>query len=297
MNTHKLTVTEWLRALRPLTWTASIMPVLLTSAYAFSLQEAYGTSVEWWLLPFIFIAVLSYQAGVNMVDFKWKIARKEDFLDEKKSPITQKPTEEPWQKIALGVLAFGTIIGLWLTYQTGWILLLFGGFGLIAGYNYYYYKNYGLARDLLVFTIFGPLIALGTFFVLTGELSLMVVLIAIPTGLVNCGILHTNIVRSILFDVKAGINSSAWPSDFRTSQWRYALFIFGAFLATGILVVFGTLPFWSLLILLAFPMALTNVKTMFKGLSKNMETVLALDEGTAKLQVVFTILLALGFFM
>lgn len=304
MSTHKTTTAEWIHAFRPWTWAASIMPVTLTAAFAFYLQRTEGLSVEWWLLPLIFIAVVAYQSGMNMTsdldDFKWKVDTK-DSLGEEKLLVTEKSTEKPWKKVAFCVLGIGTLIGFFLIYHLwqaghGLHLLWLGGFGLIAGYYYIYFKKYGLG-DLLIFTIFGPLITLGTFYVLTGELSLMAVLIAIPTGLINCGILHANHTRDISFDVKANVRSLASMAGFRAAQKLYAIFIFGAFLGVGALVVLGILPLLCLLILLVFPIALINVKTMFKATSDDPNTILTLDEMTGKLQVAFTGLLAVGIFV
>jgi len=304
MNNHKTTIAEWIHAFRPWTWAASIMPVTLTSAFAFYLQKSGGISVEWWLLPFVFLAVISYQSAMNMTsdldDFKWKVDTK-DSLGEEKLLVTEKSTEKPWKKVAFSVLGLGTLIGFWLTYHlwqagSGLHLLWIGGFGLITGYYYIYFKKYGLG-DLLIFTIFGPLITLGTFYVLTGNLSLMAILIAIPTGLINCGILHANHTRDISFDVKAGVKSLASIAGFCNAQKLYAIFIFGAFLGVGTLVVLGTLPLPSLLAFLVFPIALANVKTMFKASSEDPNTILTLDEATGKLQVAFTALLSLGIFI
>jgi len=301
MNNHKTTIAEWIHAFRPWTWAASIMPVTLTSAFVFYLQRTDGISVDWWLLPLILLAVVSYQSGMNMTsdldDFKWKVDTK-DSLGEEKLLVTQKSTEKPWKKVAFCVLGLGTLIGFFLAYHlwqagNGLHLLWIGGFGLITGYYYIYFKKYGLG-DLLIFTIFGPLITLGTFYVLTGGLSLMAVLIAIPTGLINCGILHANHTRDISWDVKAGVRSLASMTGFRNAQRLYAIFVFGAFLGVGALVMFGALPLPALLALLVFPIGLANVKTMFRGTSEEPNTILTLDEATGKLQVAFTALLSLG---
>ncbi|MCL2412716.1 MAG: prenyltransferase [Bacteroidales bacterium] len=304
MNNHKTTIAEWIHAFRPWTWAASIMPVTLTSAYAFYLQKSGMMSVEWWLLPLILLAVIAYQSGMNMAsdldDFKWRVDTTES-LGEEKLLVSEKSTEKPWRKVYVCVLGFGTLIGFFLAYHLwqaghGLHLLWLGGFGLISGYYYIYFKKYGLG-DLLIFTIFGPLITLGTFYVLTGQLSLMAVLIAIPTGLINCGILHANHTRDISYDIKAGIHSLASMAGFRSAQWLYAIFVFGAYLGVGILIVLNILPLTSLLVLLVLPIAIVNVKTMFKASSDDPKTILTLDEMTGKLQVAFTGLLSLGIFI
>jgi len=170
-----------------------------------------------------------------------------------------------------------------------------GGFGLISGYFYIYFKKYGLG-DLLIFTIFGPLITLGSFYVLTGELSLMAVLIAIPTGFINCGILHANHTRDISYDVKAGVRSLASMTGFKTAQKLYSFFIVNAFMGVASMVIMGVLPVLTLAVFLVLPMAIINMVTMFKAKEDQPTMILTLDEMTGKLQVAFTGLLAAGIF-
>jgi len=304
-NQHKTTTAEWIHAFRPWTWAASIMPVTLTAAFAFYLQQTgFISNVSWWLLPLIYIAVVAYQSGMNMTsdldDFKWKVDTTES-LGEEKLLVTQKSTEKPWKKVAFCVLGLGTLIGFFLAWRLwqaghGFHLLWLGGFGLISGYYYIYFKKYGLG-DLLIFTIFGPLITLGTFYVLTGGLSLMAVLIAIPTGLINCGILHANHTRDISYDEKAGVRSLASMTGFNVAQKLYAFFIINAFLGVATMVIIGILPVLALAIFLVLPIAIVNMKTMFKAKSDDPNMILTLDEMTGKFQVVFTGLLAVGIFV
>ena len=289
----------WLTATRPWSFPASTMPVVLTAAYLFFLQQVNNVSVTWWLLPFVFVAVVAYHAGLNMIsdlnDFKTGVDHEESLGY--KSPLVKKEVnEKKWKIVALYILGFGTMLGFFLTIKTDWHLLWIGGIGLIAGYFYHIFKKYTLG-DLLIFIIFGVLIVLGTFFVLTSELSMTAVFLSIPVGLITTAILHANYTRDIVWDLQAGVRTQASIVGLRNAKLEYALLISGGYLAVGLLAVFNVLPYLSLLVLLTFPIGLKNIKTMFKVSKENLEPILSLDEATAKLQLAFTLSLSLGIFI
>ena len=286
----------WIKATRPWTLQASVMPVILTASYIFFLQQDIAFFVNWALLPLVIFANVCYQAGMNMIsdvdDLKSGIDN-EHSIGHEKLLVKGKADIKTWKIVAHGWLALGTGIGIWLVFKSGYHLLWIGGIGLISGYFYNIFKKYALG-DLLIFTIFGLLTVQGTFFVLTSELSLTAVLLAFPPGLLITAILHANNTRDMFLDEKAGIRSRAFVLGFRGAQRRHAVLIFGAFLMVVIMAVSKILPYQSLLILLTLPIALANVKTMFKASPENLEPILSLDEATAKLQIVFTVLLSLG---
>jgi 1,4-dihydroxy-2-naphthoate octaprenyltransferase len=238
----------------------------------------------------IFIAVICYHAGLNMIsdlnDFKTGVDTEES-LGYKSPLVTGEINEKQWKKIAFFILGIGTGIGINLAWQSGWHLLWIGGIGLIAGYFYHIFKKYTLG-DLLIFVIFGILVVQGTFYVLTSELSVTALFLAIPVGLITSAILHANYTRDIVHDMQAGVKTQASIVGLRNAKIEYMFLVFGAYLAVILLVAFDILPYLSLLVLLTFPIGLIHVKTMIKVSKENLEPILNLDEKTAKLQLVFT---------
>ena len=289
----------WFKATRPWALPASTMPVVLTVAYLYFLQQTNELSINWWLLPFIFVAVICYHSGLNMVsdlnDFKMGVDTK-DSLGYKSPLVNGEVGEKKWLTVAFCILGVGTGIGFFLVWKSGMHLLWIGGTGLIAGYFYHIFKKHALG-DLLIFVLFGLLIVQGTFYVLTSNLCLTAVYLSIPVGLVTSAILHANYTRDTVHDLQAGVKTQASIVGLRNAQWEYAGLIFGAYLVVILLVVFNVLPYLSLLALLTFPLGLINVKKMFKVSKENLEPILALDEATAKLQLAFTCLLSLGIFI
>nr|MBS0037180.1 prenyltransferase [Saprospiraceae bacterium] len=99
-------------------------------------------------------------------------------------------------KLAIGLLVAATLIGLYLTWQTGWPTLAIGLVGAFMGYFYTAPPLRLVARrglgELTIVLAFGCMVTLGTFYVLTGELSWIAFLIGLPPGLLTANILLIN---------------------------------------------------------------------------------------------------------
>ncbi|MDR2906797.1 MAG: prenyltransferase [Bacteroidales bacterium] len=290
----------WFKSTRPWSLPASTMPVVLSAAYLFYDQEMEWTIVHWWFLPFVLIAVICCHLGLNMIsdfyDFKLGVDN-ENSLGYKSPLVKNEVDAEKWSAVALGILAVGALVGMILFAFSRWQLLWIGGIGVFAGYLYScFFKKHAMG-DLLIFVLFGLLIVQGTFYTLTSDLSLIAVFLAIPIGFITVCILHANNTRDIAYDSKVNFRSQAAVLGFRNAQWQYALLIFGAYLAVILMVVFTILPIWSLLVLFTLPIALANVRAMFKASKDNLEPIMFLDEATAKLQLAFTLSLSLGLFI
>src|SRR5690606_2157129 len=80
------------------------------------------------------------------------------------------------------LLIIGIILGLFLTFQTGYHLLWIGAIGIFFTIYYTKFKYIGLG-DLVIFIIYGPMIGLGTAYVMTNNLLWEVMLINVPIAL------------------------------------------------------------------------------------------------------------------
>ncbi len=100
------------------------------------------------------------------------------------------------KRLAIALLAAATFIGLYLTWQTGWPTLAIGLAGAFMGYFYTAPPLRLVARrglgELTIVLAFGCMVTLGTYYVLTGELSWLAFLIGLPPGLLTANILLIN---------------------------------------------------------------------------------------------------------
>ena len=194
---------ECVLASRPWSFTASIIPITLTSVVL-------GQS----LLSLAFLRVLSMgifiQAGANLsntyydyingVDSKENIGGDNTLVENRLSVKTMVTLSAICY--FLGVLSvFTDIINntqlLWI-FVSG-ILLAFFYTATPVG------LKYQAMGDLTIFICFGPLLMQGTSLVLTGEMNTLLHVYSVPIGLITENILHANNVRDIKVDREAGM--------------------------------------------------------------------------------------------
>src|SRR5690606_1080329 len=140
--------------------------------------------INWWFGILALLGVIFIHASGNLIsdyfDFKKYIDRKESFGS---SRMLVDGIFQPKTILTFGLvlLLIGIVIGLLLTCLTGIDLLWIGLIGVIGTYFYYQFKAIALG-DLLIFIIYGPLIGLGTAYVMTNALIWEVLLLNVPVA-------------------------------------------------------------------------------------------------------------------
>ena len=112
--------------------------------------------------------------------------------------------------LGISLLAASLLVGLYLTWQTSIYTLLIGLAGMAIGYFYTAPPVRLVARrglgELGIALAFGPLVTLGTAYVLTQELSLLAFLAGAPAGLLTANILLINEFPDARSDAMTGKN-------------------------------------------------------------------------------------------
>lgn len=283
----------WIQAFRPFSYTASVIPVLLGAALAVHLQQ----KSNWPLFPLILLASVLLQAGTNLVseyfDFKKGVDREETFGS---SRVLVDQLLLPKQVLFAGLVCFAVSVGIGMVFIVllGWKILLLGAIGLLGGFFYTAvpvgYKYLGLG-DLLVFCLMGPLMVIGSFYVLTYSYHHHVLVISLPVGFLVAGILSGNNLRDMAHDTQANINTTATVLGPRLARLEYSALTAGAFLSTLVMIGFGVLPLWSLMILPAILPAVKNIKAALNSTMDKPEDIAALDVQTAQLHTLLGLLL------
>ncbi|MEN6307411.1 MAG: 1,4-dihydroxy-2-naphthoate octaprenyltransferase [Anaerohalosphaeraceae bacterium] len=283
----------WLQAIRVFSLTASIIPVLLGAAWA-----AYeGTSADWRLMPLIIIASLSIHAATNLVseyfDYIKNVDKDYTFGG---SRVIIEGKLSPRQTLLGGLFLFAltAAIGLIFIYLRSWPILMLGVIGMLGGIFYTAapvgYKYFGLG-DLMVFILMGPLMVIGSCFVLTGTYNHNVLLVSLPVGCLVAAILSGNNLRDILHDTQAGITTTAGLLGHRFARFEYTALDIAAYLIVIFLCILGTLPLFSLIVLCTLPLAYTPIRSALKSHPDNPAPIASLDVQTAKLHLAFGVLL------
>ena len=294
----KHTLKEWFMVTRPWGYALSILPAALAVAYVFFENSITPLDVNWWYGILAVIASPILQAGGNMMsdyyDYKNNVDRKETYGSSRMLVNKQfEPREVYWFSISMMVI--GNIIGIYLLLNTSWHLLWIGLAGIIGSY-FYFFMKYRALGDLNIFIIYGQLISLGTYLVMTNALSWKMLLVAAAPGFLIVNVLHANNTRDIKHDSVAKIKTAAMLLGIKGSIIYYTVFTYGAYLLIGLCVVFGIQHWATLIIFISFPMALKLIKQMRTADKEKPENIQRLDEGTAQLVMVYMLLLVIGNF-
>ncbi|NMB50361.1 MAG: prenyltransferase [Bacteroidales bacterium] len=292
-------IKDWIIATRPWSFPASTMPALVTISYIYFLKDRIPAEINWWYGILAFIGACIFQASGNLIgdyfDFKYGVDRKESFgssrmlVDEIFSP-------KAILNYGFVMLTIGIGLGLYLFVHTGVDLLWIGAIGVLATFFYYKLKFVALG-DLVIFIVYGPLIGLGTAFVMTNRLMWNVVLLNIPIAFLVVNILHANNMRDIRDDGKAHIRTHAMALGMKGAKVQYLLLAVGAYLGVVLMVVFGMIHPLALIVFLSLPIELKNIKQVRKAEVENPELIKDLDANSAQLVLIFSLLFALANFV
>ena len=298
---------KWLISVRPFAFPASTMPVIFGSVGA----AAYGGyAFKPGLFILSFLGILILHSGANILS---DINDYRKGLDRVPTPVSGGVVrgiitmKEAW--ISSVILLFtGTLIGLYLVWKSGPLLLAIGGLGLLVGIFYTRGKKialkYHALGDLAVFLNFGILGSLGSWYVQSGTFSWIPVIWAVPMAMHVIAILHANNWRDIVSDKEGEIATVASILGDKGSLRYYAFMIFGPFaIVLGLIFLPGILPgnlpampLPFLLTLLALPLA---IKLWHKAIRRK-EPIdpldfIALDGATAQLNLAFGALCTVSF--
>lgn len=292
-STKSAWVRAYIQAARPFSFTASMTPVFLGAALV--LRD--GGSARWSLFPLVVAASLLIHTATNMVseyfDFRKGVDRP-DTLGGSRVIIDGLLTPRQVLTAGLGAFVVTTAMGLVFVAVHGWPILMLGLIGIAGGFFYTAapigFKYMGLG-DLCVFWLMGPLMVVGSFFVLTGAWSSEALAVSLPVGCLVAAILSGNNLRDIAHDVVADVHTTAGLLGHRRAAYEYAALVLSAYAITVLLVLFSVLSLWALATLLTLPMALRLVRAALASTPDNPDAIATLDVQTAKAHLAFGLLL------
>jgi 1,4-dihydroxy-2-naphthoate polyprenyltransferase len=292
-------VAIWVQAMRPFAFTTSVTPILLGAVLAWFLP---GSGAKLWVLfPVILLAGVLYHTGTNLVSDYYDYVRNIDRRDTMGgSRVLVEGLLAPRSLMIAGIAAFavGTLLGCVMLYYRGLPLLAFGVIGLIGGFFYcgwpIHYKYRALGEPM-VFLLMGPLMVLGSYYVLTGDLSWTVVMISLPVGFLVAAVLQANDIRDVEDDMASGISTASVIAGRRRAVLLYLAMVGGAYVSVGIMIVLTILPVWTLIVLLSLPLAIKVIRVVRKSSEgSDSASLAAIDAMTAQVHLAFGVLLIIG---
>lgn len=289
---NKTKFQSWILASRPRTLPAAVVPVMVGSALAIYQGIFFPVYSIIALLCSILI-----QIGTNFANDLYDHLKGSD-TKERKGPqrvlasglISVKEME--WGIFFIFLLAF--LLGLYLVYSVGLIILWIGVFSIVAGLAYTagpFPLAYNGLGDLFVFIFFGIVGTVGTYYLHVQQFNLLAFLISLPVGGLITNILIVNNYRDIEEDKSNGKNTLAVLLGKEFSRFEYVFFILVSFFVPFLLHFKYDFNFWIFLPYITLPVAITLVKMIyaFNGVQLNKTL-----ELTAKFSALFGLLLSIG---
>ena len=288
----KHTFKEWIIAVRPWSFPASAMPIIVTLAYLFWT----GAEINWLLGLWTLVGMVLFHCTGNVwsdyFDFKKKVDAEDTFGAKTMTTGMFKPEEI--RNLAIGFLVVSVACGLGLLAVTGLPLLWIGLAGVACTLLYPVLK-YNALGDFDIVMAFAFLPTLGTSYVATGAIDWNVLFVALPVGLITDGILHSNNSRDVMTDRRVGITTMAMSMGPEKSVWLFGFEMLFPYLWIAVLSMAGLLPVYTVVIFLTLPVAIGNARTMARSLKAGVEMIADLDVKTANLQLMFSVLLTAAF--
>jgi 1,4-dihydroxy-2-naphthoate polyprenyltransferase len=282
----------WWLAIRPRTLPAAAAGVVAGTALALH-DHAFR------LLPALaaLLVALLLQIGSNLANDVFDYERGSD-SGRRHGPVrvTQSGLLSPSQVKAgmLVVFASAGLLGLYLAFNSGWVVVLIGLAAIFSAVLYtggpFPLGYYGLG-DLFVFLFFGLACVSGTYFVQAGMVSSAAWWMSLPVGLIIVGILVVNNLRDLESDRLAGKHTLAALLGGSFAKGEYLAYLLVAFLCLPVLCAFGVLPWEALLCWLALPLAWKGARVVFTQTGRALNVALG---GTGQLTLAFSLLFLVG---
>ncbi len=297
----------WKEAVRPLSLTASLIPLLLGGAIAFYTIHTFNIM----LFLLTLIGGVMIQAGTNMIN-DWKDAERDNENVEGIRPFTGgsrmiqlglvSRSDMGFFGIVLCVIAF--LIGAYLVAVSGWGLIPLIFYGLFAGLFYTGEKGKfslinlapGIA-EFLIATTFGVMMTMGAFYVQTGYYSLQAFLISLPVAIFISNVLLINQFQDAASDMKSGKNTLVVRLGKRKAKNILVACFLVAYAIIALLPLLGYAPYTFYVAFLSIPFAVQAIRYAQKNYDKNSADLIPSNAHTAIAHLFTGLLLVFAFLL
>lgn len=282
----------WMLAARPRTLPAALAPVIAGTALA--LRD--GAFAPGPAIAAVLVALL-LQIGANFANDVFDFRRGADTA-ERLGPtrVTQSGLIAERQVLAatIAVIILAALAGFYLVLRGGLPILLLGIAAIIATLAYTggpFPLGYNGLGEVFVLIFFGFVAVAGTYYVQSLQLTATAIAVALPVGALVTNILVVNNLRDLETDRRAGKRTLAVRFGRAGTQREYLVLMVVAYLAPPLLWLTGALGPWTLLTWLTLPLAVRLVRQTRQEVGRALNKTLG---GTAQLELLFSILFAIG---
>lgn len=216
----------WIKAARPQTLAAAFVPVMVGAALAVH------DGLFNWLASFVaLICALLIQIGTNFAndyfDFV-KGADNEERIGFERATALGLISADQMKRAAMITMGLAFLLGLYLVWHAGWVILFLGVASLIFGVLYTggpFPLAYNGLGDIFVFLFFGLVAVMGTYYVNALEWSQQSFWASLVVGALSTNILVVNNLRDVEQDGPAGKNTLGVLLGENALRWEYSLML------------------------------------------------------------------------
>ncbi len=292
----------YLLELRAPFFTASIVPVVLGTAIAWSSEGTFHLVY----FSLTLVGAVLIHAGINVSnDYFDHISGNDDINVSFVRPFTggsrmiQKGLLRPREVLseALVLLSLGIAIGLYLSSVRGMLILVFGIIGIITGFFYTAPPLNIVGRgfgEVFVGLDFGVLIVAGSYYVQTGHLSPEPFIASVPVALLIAAVLYINEFQDYDADRATGKHNIVVRLGKKRASLGYVCMISAAYVAIAISVVLSAISPFVLIALFSLPISLKGIITALRYYDDNLRLVPA-NAATVMSHLLLGTLMAVGY--
>jgi len=290
-----------IKELRAPFFTATIVPVMLGTVLAWSTLKVFNPIY----FVLTFLGALCLHAGANVINdyFDYKSGCDSinvDFV----SPFSGgsrllpegllKPSDV--YKFAMFFFGVASLIGVFLAFERGWTILLFGVIGIVSGYFYVTHLSTWSVGEFFVGLNFGPLMVLGSYYVQVQRLSLEPFIASIPVGLLIASVLWINEIPDYDADKHVGKKTLVVRLGREKAADVYAAIMIASYVSIVLGVVVNVVPVTALISLVTLPLALKAIMIARKHSREPLKMAPA-NASTILIHLSTGLLLVLGFIL
>ncbi len=291
-------------AMRAPFFTATVVPILLGTSIAYYMNY----SINWFYFALTLLGGLFLHGGANVInDYFDHVTQNDEINKEFIRPFTggsrviQEGLMTPKEVLteALILLFLGSVIGLYLVFQLGWVILALGIFGVLSSIFYVEPRINLVGRgigELLIGLNFGVLMTFGAFYVQAVEFSWVPIWASLPVALLIAAVLYINEFQDAKADSAVGKLHLVVRLGKERAVKGFAAILILTYLVVVVGVVTEVIPPLTLISLLTFPIALKAIKVAQMNFDDN-EKLVPANASTIMNHLFTGLLLTIAFFI
>jgi 1,4-dihydroxy-2-naphthoate octaprenyltransferase len=237
-----------------------MLPYVLGQAVAFGLHKSLNWNYSLWGFAGIFLVLVAVELFNEYFDAK-------EGGDRIFSPGDARI---PKYFFPLGISALGLafIVGVYLTVQIGWPILVFSFFGFLGAYFYvgapirWAYRGFG---ELTIALCYGPFMVLGSYYVQTKTVAFVPFFVSLISGLSIFCLAVLNEIPDYYQDMLVGKRNLVVRLGKQKATVLLKWSLAGLFILLALGVILETIPLLAIAAVVTLPWVLKSINTVEKN--------------------------------